>query len=393
MEEYARRLVLEEKIPFVLYHSDRPWAMTENGRIDLSRGELLLAGEKHPFAEQIQEDLLRVCLHQDAGDFVIGCWRQDDQALTFPDENGAHGGPGRHECCGFLIIPDFLAGRVKFWRPAVLRENILAFRQNAVSEPYIPRRAGGHNRRLRLVTYNIHSCIGLDGRILPERIARIIGRLALDLVCLQEVDRGTGRSDGRDQAADLAEILGMRYVFLPLKVVDGGEYGIAVLSRLPFKIMKQDSFSSTDAGGRQEKRGAIWLELESDGRPVHLVNTHFGLTGRGRRRQLDCLFGAEWLADSFGESPLVVCGDFNSGLRSPIYRRLTARLIDARSGSGLPLPATFSSIQPFLHLDHIFHSRHFRVIEAQVRRSTDCRLASDHLPLFAELELQAGGDH
>jgi endonuclease/exonuclease/phosphatase family metal-dependent hydrolase len=383
MDEYARGLVMEGKIPLVIYKSDIPWAMTEKGKVDLRWNQRLLEEEGHPFAEQIQEDLLRICLHQDSGDFIISGWRQGERTLSFPIENGAHGGPGRHETCGFLILSDFLARHVDTFRPAVLRKKIMAFRHAPVTPgPHVPAGSGG----LRLVTYNIHSCIGMDGRVLPERIARIIGRLAPDIVCLQEVDRGMERSGGRDQAAELARSLGMKVVFLPLRRAGAGEYGIAVLSRLPCTIIKSAPFSILFGRRRKEKRGAIWLEVSSQFGPVLLVNTHLGLTARERRKQLDCLFGEDWLADRDGSLPLVVCGDFNAGFRSLAYRRLTAELADARAGIGSTLPATFSSIRPLLHLDHIFHSSHFRATAVQVRRSTDCRLASDHLPLFVELK-------
>jgi len=383
MEEYARRLVTEAKIPLVLYKSDQPWAMTEKGKFDLRCNQRLLEEDGHPFPEQIQEDLLRICLHQDAGDFIISGWRQGKQSLTFPIENGAHGGPGRHETSGFLILPDFLARHVDTFRPAVLRKKIMAFRHAPmISGPPHPAGSGG----LRLMTYNIHSCIGMDGRVLPERIARIIDRLLPDIVCLQEVDRGMERSGGRDQAAELANSLGMKYVFLPLRRVGTGEYGIAVLSRFPCTIIKSAPFSVFYGRRRKEKRGAIWLEVSSQFGPLQLVNTHLGLTARERRKQLNCLFGDEWLADRDRSLPLLVCGDFNAGFRSLAYRRLTTGLADARAGAGSALSATFSSIRPLLHLDHIFHSSHFKATEVQVRRSPDCRLASDHLPLFVELK-------
>ncbi|MEJ2690058.1 MAG: endonuclease/exonuclease/phosphatase family protein, partial [Deltaproteobacteria bacterium] len=124
----------------------------------------------------------------------------------------------------------------------------------------------------------------------------------------------------------------------------------------------------------------------------HLINTHLGLTARERRRQLNCLLGSNWLGGRgrIGKEPILVCGDFNAGPRSPVYRRLNTRLSDVRAGALSKLPATFSSVRPLLHLDHIFHSDHFKVTDVQVRRTTDCRLASDHLPLFAELEVQHG---
>ena len=393
MEDYAGRLVRQGKIPFVLFNSDRPWAMTEMGKFDLRESRIPLVGENNPFAEQIVEDLLRVCLHQDAGDFVIGGWRHGERPLSFPMENGAHGGPGRHEVCGFLVMPDFLVTDVDYWRPAVLRKRLMAFRQGAVPRPASSSRPTERaENKLRLLTYNIHSCIGLDGRVLPERIARIIGRLAPDLVCLQEVDRGMARSGGRDQVAELAEILGMTSVFLPLRRAGTGEYGIAVLSRLPWKVIKSAPFArSTGRGRRQERRGAVWLEITGESGPLHLVNTHLGLTARERRRQLDCLLGADWLAEHLEEKPLLVCGDFNAGLRSRVYRHLKVHLADVRAASSGTLPPTFSSLRPLLHLDHIFHSRHFRTVGVQVRRSTDCRLASDHLPMFAELELLTPG--
>ena len=86
---------------------------------------------------------------------------------------------------------------------------------------------------LRLVAYNIHHGEGMDGKLDLERIAKVIAAEKPDLVALQEVDKGCKRSGGVDQAAELAKILKMEQRFGKFMDYQGGEYGMAVLSRLP----------------------------------------------------------------------------------------------------------------------------------------------------------------
>ena len=127
MNHYANRLVEHGKIPLVCY--------VENGRVQCvnhsGTGELIqraeqVLGSSHPFLSETAADMEQVCRHPNAGDFVISGWRPDKTPLTFPMENGSHGGPGSQETKGFVIIPESLQqAQKKHYRPTDLRHALL----------------------------------------------------------------------------------------------------------------------------------------------------------------------------------------------------------------------------------------------------------------------------
>ena len=91
---------------------------------------------------------------------------------------------------------------------------------------------------LRVLTYNVHSCVGVDGKLASERIARVIARAKPDVVALQELDVGRKRTGGEDQAKRIADYLEMQYHFYPHIHAEDEKYGDAILSHLPLRIIK-----------------------------------------------------------------------------------------------------------------------------------------------------------
>ncbi len=238
-------------------------------------------------------------------------------------------------------------------------------------------------RRLKLLTYNVHSCIGTDRRLAPERIAEVVAVLKPDIIGLQELDVGRRRTGGIDQAHAIAEILEMRHHFHAALNVEEERYGDAILTALPAEMVKAGPLPSVG-----EQRGALWIEVEFNGRPLQVFNTHLGLRRIDRLRQADVLLGPEWLGNSrCADRPVVLLGDFNSVPSSPPYRRIAGALTDVRTHAAGALRPTFPSRFPLLKLDHIFHSKDIRVIEASVVATPLTRLASDHLPLLATIEI------
>jgi len=128
------------------------------------------------------------------------------------------------------------------------------------------------------------------------------------------------------------------------------------------------------------------VTVECDGRPVQMLNTHLGLSGRERLAQAAALLGPEWLGHAECAAPRLLCGDFNAWPLSPAYRRLREALPEAQDGRGRALP-TFPSRWPLLRIDHVFHSPDLAVREVRVPRTPLTRLASDHLPLIVEVTL------
>ena len=141
----------------------------------------------------------------------------------------------------------------------------------------------------------------------------------------------------------------------------------------------------------REPRGAIWARVDCDGAKVNVVTAHFGLSAKERLAQMEALLGPEWLGPVLGSEPVVLCGDFNCLANSPPYRLATEKkLRDVQtSGGGRRALNTFPSVRPAVRIDHIFISSHFVVERVDVTRDSLARVASDHLPLVADLRMEA----
>jgi endonuclease/exonuclease/phosphatase family metal-dependent hydrolase len=239
------------------------------------------------------------------------------------------------------------------------------------------------------MTYNIRSGINSDGKVRLKPAIRIIRKLNPDIVALQEVDRGIIRNKYMHQAKALSNGLGMEFFFFPLVQFEKRDYGLAILSRLPYEVVKCDRLPTVWPKLKLQNRGAVWIRINHAPRPIHIFNTHLGLFHRERRRQAETLLGENWLEAVPPSEGIVFCGDLNSGPRSWVYRKLTATLSDVQTKQGArqrPRP-TFSSRRPLLRIDHIFVSKHLAPLSVIVPRSGVTRAASDHLPLLAELGL------
>jgi len=237
------------------------------------------------------------------------------------------------------------------------------------------------------MTYNVHSCVGTDGELSPARIAEVIARADADVVALQELDAGQSRSASVHQPAWLAEQLGMFVHFTPARCCNEGHYGNALLTRHPFSVVSEGGLRRR----RDEERAVQWLQVHIAGLDVNVLNTHLSTRFRDRLLQIEQLLGAEWLAKAESHVPLLICGDLNSSRFSPVYRKLSKDLADAQSFNGKGALPTWPSRRPFLRLDHLFVSRSIQVLHCEVRRDPLSMVASDHLPLLAELSCTGQG--
>ena len=238
-------------------------------------------------------------------------------------------------------------------------------------------------RRLKILSYNVHSCRGTDRRLDPARIADVISELKPDIIGLQELDVGRSRTGGVDQVDIIAREVEMDYHFHAALHVAEERYGDAILTSLPMKVIKSGMLSSIG-----EQRGALWVEIDVDGRPLQVFNTHLGLRGKDRMAQMKELTGPDWLGGIEHENPArILIGDFNSTPITRTYRHAAKRLTDVQAAIGKPGRATFPSRFPLLRLDHIFVSDSIKVIDAEVISTPLTRRASDHLPLLATIEV------
>jgi endonuclease/exonuclease/phosphatase family metal-dependent hydrolase len=244
-------------------------------------------------------------------------------------------------------------------------------------------------RMPRLLTYNVHRCLGIDGHLSPGRVADVIASCSPDIVALQELDVRRARSGHVDQAHAIAEALGMQMHFHPALRVLEEQYGDAILTARPARLVRAAALP-----GRRglEPRGALWAGVEIGGVEVQVINTHLGLLHAERSAQVDALLGSDWLGHPSCRAPMVLLGDFNAVPRSRTYRRLAARLMDARAKalSGQRF-ATFPSRMPLLRIDHVFLSPGIEVLRVETLRTPLARLASDHLPLLVEIRLAPPG--
>ncbi len=237
--------------------------------------------------------------------------------------------------------------------------------------------------RLTLVSYNIHSGIGSDGRFDLRRTAQVIQGLQPDLVALQEVGHQRDPAPMEDPSNFLAEALGMRMAFGPNVVRGRLRYGNAVLSRLPIIGFRNYDLS---VKGR-EPRGALRCDIDlGTEQSLHLFSAHLGLSGAERRAQETLLLSADILKDTARAYPVVVCGDFNYWRDGPVDALVRSSMRDVehvlRSRSGRTYPARF----PLFRLDRVFVDDGIRPVGLSVCRTPLARRASDHLPLVFSFE-------
>jgi endonuclease/exonuclease/phosphatase family metal-dependent hydrolase len=224
--------------------------------------------------------------------------------------------------------------------------------------------------RLRIASWNMHAGVGLDGRFAPQRIAGVIAELDADLVALQEF----GSRNAFDMLAHVEQAARARGISMPTFIRHGCDFGNVVLSRLEVV-----SHACHPLGvDRREPRNAIDLVVDAHGRSLRIIATHLGLRHAERREQLARL-GATLQRDT--PMPTVLLGDFND------WRPRTPDELAAFFGGASRAPPTFPSPCPIAALDRIWAAPASMLLELVVHRSRAARIASDHLPLVATIEL------
>ena len=235
-------------------------------------------------------------------------------------------------------------------------------------------------KSLRVMTYNIHVGVGMDKKLDLQRIADVINAERPDLVGLQEVDRGVKRTEGKDEIAELSKLTSMHYAFAHNLDYQGGQYGVAILSRFPIRQVDHRKYENRREA---ERRGMIRAEIQIAGRTINFVTSHLDYQhADGRLFETEQML--KFLEDVKG--PLIVVGDFNDEPAGEAYKLILASFHDSwmmanAKGAGLSYPAD----QPSKRIDYVFTRRSDR-IRAKKAWIVNT-LASDHLPVVADLEL------
>lgn len=234
--------------------------------------------------------------------------------------------------------------------------------------------------RLRVLTYNIHHAEGIDGKLDLERIARVILAANPDVVALQEVDRQTTRTNKVDQASELAKLTEFNVAFGANIDLQGGQYGNAVLSRLPIENHKNHFLPNLDGG---EQRGVILAELSlpRNRGTLLLLATHFDHR-RDDRERVASAQAINKLIKERDDLPALLAGDFNDRRDSETIEILESAWQSVNQGELATIPVK----QPSRQIDYIFvrPSKQWKVIDVQVLEEA---IASDHRALLATLEL------
>ncbi len=242
--------------------------------------------------------------------------------------------------------------------------------------------------RLRLLTWNIHRAIGVDRRFRLDRIVEVIAHHEPQIVLLQEVDDGAPRSKELDLARELARELGFRhFVMSPNVTLKQGRYGNAVLSKFPIDGVANLDLSLPESWIR---RGCQHLVLDlARGRRLNLFNLHLGLSARERQTQIGLLARGALLELPL-DAPTIVGGDFNDwrSLLHPIFTEILgfSCATELRSGRGGPI-RTYPSFSPRGGLDRFYTRGPLTTLAAHSCRLKLSRIASDHLPVIADLRL------
>jgi len=248
------------------------------------------------------------------------------------------------------------------------------------------------NYEIRVITYNVHSCVDTNREINPGMIAGIIAELNADIVCLQEVDAQKPLFTKHNQARIFADKLSMDYIFFPTEKTGLHTFGLAILSRFSFNKFYHNFLPNLYPRLNPRKRGAIRASIQTPAGRINIINAHLSLFKLERRKQVKTLLGKDWLSAVPRDEPVILCGDFNAGPLSKTYRTLSRFLTDVQKDIKNLRPSvsqpTFHSRSPLFRIDHIFVSRHFRTLNVEVTRTLDTQTASDHLPLVADLAIK-----
>jgi endonuclease/exonuclease/phosphatase family metal-dependent hydrolase len=229
--------------------------------------------------------------------------------------------------------------------------------------------------KLRVASYNIHKCVGFDRRRDPARIIAVLNALDADIIALQEVDHRLGP---RKAALPIAAIRHQTNFNIAPFVFDGpslGWHGQTILIRKPYELVATRKLALPGL----EPRGAVMADIVTRAGDIRIVGVHLGLVRRYRTKQLTEI---QALLREQPAIPTVVLGDFNDWSADG---GAAALLPDYR----LHVPGkSFPAVRPMAALDRVAVGHGAHIVDAGVFNQIPARMASDHLPIWASIEIR-----
>lgn len=256
--------------------------------------------------------------------------------------------------------------------PTLPNSLLAAFREEA------PHRIHFHDKKCgtTIASYNIHKCVGTDGRFDPERIAAVIAELNADIVALQEADERLGERLGLLNLDQLAKVTGLVPVHKPDNSLSHGWHGNVILAR----EQVVHAVNPMHLPGL-EPRGALVVDLELKGVSLRVIAAHLGLLRRSRSQQANALVDAAHTV----LRPTILLGDLNEWR---VHARSSLLPLLPHFGPLHAILPSFPSRFPLLALDRILARPSSLISSIEVHKSPLARLASDHLPIKAFLNLE-----
>jgi endonuclease/exonuclease/phosphatase family metal-dependent hydrolase len=236
---------------------------------------------------------------------------------------------------------------------------------------------------LRVLTYNIHHGEGTDGKLDLERIAKVILSVKPDIVALQEVDQRATRTGGIDQVARLAELTSLHPAFGKAMDLQGGGYGVALLSRWP---LQETVTHALPLAPGVEPRAVLSATVQAgeNGPKFQFLVTHVDHRANPAQRTIQVGKIRELFPPNPDAIPALLAGDFNATPESAVIMGLLDDWSDTASGQSF---FTSPSNPPTRKIDYIFvrPAARWRTVET---RALEEAVASDHRPVLAVLELK-----
>jgi len=229
---------------------------------------------------------------------------------------------------------------------------------------------------MKVASYNIHKCKGLDGAVRPDRVISVLGEIDADLIALQEVDRRFGTRSGLLDPEEILRATGMHLLLQSDAPHGHGWHGNALLVRSEPKFYLRERIKLPGL----EPRGAIFAELDLGEGKFRVIAAHLGLLRQSRLEQADALLAAFL---DLPRLPTILLGDFNEWRRR---RRSALGVLEPMFGVA-PSVLSFPSMRPMFPLDRILGWPAGLVSGLEVHDSPLARQASDHLPLIARVSL------